>query len=932
MTATSGKAVFDERVEYPLPEKQGVRDYVVYFVPAGDGYGGGARYFFEKHFKRHVHKSASSFEEMIGVLQADAAAGAVSQIRELVLVAHGTSDRLIVPLVRGTSETSSPEYRNLTARSMGLLQRDLAEGKFASFRQKRRDVVARLGEGSWVTVRACKVGGSADAMYALFSFFGGRANVYAPREFQFFGSHPIMDGMRVKTKLEAHEHLVKQHFEPHDLHTPERKDAIVQFFVDRGRFSEPFELASTRIGGPPTDEQVRYDEIVRRLNALRIDDPLRARFSAAGHPLSGHARVRVKVRDAAWSIRDGVTHEDTRATVEYDVGEEVSAAGTGQKATLLASATVASAPSAREFFPLQLFFYESQNATWKGKLAPLAGYLEQPGTQADRERLDALVAALPTGTGATPLPAAVRAAIEEEAGVEVSAGARVRLLARPADGLRPTVWAVENGTRYVLRLEHPRTAQDVQGHSLSLYDGLEGKEHLQREYELMAYLGEDPDTPGTELPAYLDRFTIDELVGLIDHLRSPYRTANSYYIHHAQQAIKRKSNYFEWSQARREANPDVLGLAADPYESLVRSEAEDKQLLAYDFDFNGIWQEVKASHRSLTPVQNDLFAEEDLLDKLDLDLPDRASLETLDPDSPYTDLAELRRLEAQGFERYFEVEKTTFDAVEAESQSCEELRTVLSRWRELQGEQPEEIKRLLELETTADGKSYADHIHVLYEGFEILKMGVELYDMTALEEGIIPRLASHIPVLGVPTGLASSSAFVAFLEFLPAITIPLELWLKTAEAEAEADQVSENTGKLTAIRQWLRELIEQSSSDDFPDHVVIDLGVPGSSAPHMARYFEEQMDESQSFVVFPFIYDPDRAKKGFDDGVRLMEQAKDEILERAEDSMNEVLAKLDFGACKTKVLVDLGVIDLRKLRAEVVRRMCWALLDKLPKV
>ncbi len=109
MTLKTGKAIFDERVEYPLPEKHGVRDYIVYLVPASDGYGSGARYFFEKFFKRHVHKTAVSLEDVVNVLQADAAAAGVSQIRELVIVAHGTADRLIVPLVRGTSESLQPE-------------------------------------------------------------------------------------------------------------------------------------------------------------------------------------------------------------------------------------------------------------------------------------------------------------------------------------------------------------------------------------------------------------------------------------------------------------------------------------------------------------------------------------------------------------------------------------------------------------------------------------------------------------------------------------------------------------------------------------------------------------------------------------------------------------------------------------------------------
>src|SRR5262245_23252621 len=191
-----GHVIFDERVEYPLPAKQGVRDYIFYVVPASDGYGRSARYFFEKFpgFKRHVHKSVSSLEDLVSVLRADAVSGGISQIREIVIVAHGTTQGLVVPVVNGTTDENLPEFRYLTPLSLVFLQQDFAQGEFAAFKQKRKDIVARLKDSSWVTIRACKVGSSANAMYALFSFFGGRANVYAPREFQFFGTHPIVDG------------------------------------------------------------------------------------------------------------------------------------------------------------------------------------------------------------------------------------------------------------------------------------------------------------------------------------------------------------------------------------------------------------------------------------------------------------------------------------------------------------------------------------------------------------------------------------------------------------------------------------------------------------------------------------------------------------------------------------------------------------------
>ena len=64
--------------------------------------------------------------------------------------------------------------------------------------------------------------------------------------------------MRLETPLEVHEHLVRQHFLPKDVHTLERKNAYVTAMVDKGKFSEPFEIARMRvevrppIRSPPT--------------------------------------------------------------------------------------------------------------------------------------------------------------------------------------------------------------------------------------------------------------------------------------------------------------------------------------------------------------------------------------------------------------------------------------------------------------------------------------------------------------------------------------------------------------------------------------------------------------------------------------------------------------------------------------------------------
>ena len=230
-----GRELFEKRVEYPLPKKPGVRDYVFHFVPPDNPYGKSARPFFARFYPNHIKADVVSLEALITTLAAQVDSG-VTHIREVVIVAHGNPLGLLSPVVSGVSATHLREYKYTTAFALALLQNDLRAGDLEGFKNKRQKVVSNLHDDSWITIRACNIGRSQEAMYALYSFFGGRANVYAPMVYQVFGSPPITFGMRLDTRLRAHEHLVKQHFVPKDVHTHDRKDAIVTALVDPGAF------------------------------------------------------------------------------------------------------------------------------------------------------------------------------------------------------------------------------------------------------------------------------------------------------------------------------------------------------------------------------------------------------------------------------------------------------------------------------------------------------------------------------------------------------------------------------------------------------------------------------------------------------------------------------------------------------------------------
>jgi hypothetical protein len=97
-----GKSVFQSVVEYPLPKQAGIRDYLFYFVRPTDGYGRGARYFFDKFYPNHVRREAATLESLINTLHTDIVAGGFQQIRELVIVSHGSALGNSIRLMRRT--------------------------------------------------------------------------------------------------------------------------------------------------------------------------------------------------------------------------------------------------------------------------------------------------------------------------------------------------------------------------------------------------------------------------------------------------------------------------------------------------------------------------------------------------------------------------------------------------------------------------------------------------------------------------------------------------------------------------------------------------------------------------------------------------------------------------------------------------------------
>ncbi len=305
-----GRQLFTDRVEYPLPKQTGVRDYVFYLVDNKDKkYGKGARKFHAKFYTNHVkEEEVNSLEAVIASLAAQVDAG-VTHIREVVIVAHGNPLGLLSPVVSGATGANLKEFKYITAFALALLQNDLRAGKFQAFQRNRQKVVSHLGDDSWITVRACNIGRSQEAMYALYSFFGGRANVYAPMLYQFFGSPPITFGMRIDNRLHAHEHLVKQHFFPRDVHTLDRKDAIVTALLDPGTFTEPFAIASRPLDDTAPDQSKAYQQLIEQLNTRTVSAALTQAFAEHDFTLTPRPKVTVVTWSTNWQVTDEYPHE-----------------------------------------------------------------------------------------------------------------------------------------------------------------------------------------------------------------------------------------------------------------------------------------------------------------------------------------------------------------------------------------------------------------------------------------------------------------------------------------------------------------------------------------------------------------------------------------------------------------------------------------------
>lgn len=948
--AIRGKGLFEGLLDYPLPNVAGTRDYVFYFVPDA-GYGKAARRFFRKFYRQHVEHRVVSLEQMVATLHADVTQHGVQHIRELVMVCHGTPLALGIPL---PDVTNDDNMKSLNAYSMAVLQRQVLDGAHAAFRAQRAAVVSRLRLDSWVTVRACRFGQTDAGMYALYSFFGGNANVYAPEPYQLFGYQPIVEGMRFPDRLAVHRHLVSQRLLPKDVHTPDRQDAVVRALADPGAFSTPFALSSEALGGGGVPE---YEGLVNALNAEQVSATLRTKLHDNGFDLTAAPKAKVVVPDTTWIVRDKITDAAASFNVEFGIGEQVDL--TAATRTLLAQAQLPAAHSTSKTVPWQVFLGESEHDLYDGKAFNLAYARDDDVvTAANRVRFDALRALL-EGNGAQGQTFGagqidLRADFAAQ-GRTLVPGATIAAEAPPPRA----VWKVgpdEDGVSYLIKLEHSYVQVDTDqlrgvgwtaAQTLNVFLDLDEAALLRHRDEVLAYIGTDLDSPGVELAASMDRLSIDDLLDLITHLRAPYRPRNAIYLDQAQQAITRKADFEAWWRTRFPDPNQSPFPSTDPLTELSLQEGEDKKATIYDFRFGGNWAEVKASTDTPFAFQQDLFEEEPLARRFriaDTDLGKRDAL-IFDEDSPYTDVAELRALESLGLNQYFAIaEKQEFTApAEAEVVSCADFRAAVMRVKDLSNAPVEQLAAALAGQTTPGGTSYLDIILELRKKYALLRNMVTLGGLSDIVKlPSIPDPTNAYDVAKTVAGFVAKrlewEVGVAAIKYLGtidvAVTVPWKLWWHFLDLQMEGVERWTAAGRIIGVRTWLRRLmaLTREREIDFPDDVAFDLTV--ASSPNASYYMEAynvEMDQAENtYNALRYVHFPDELKEGFDDGAAAMNRAWPTLRRYADEAANEVLRAQGLDGCRAQALIDAGFLEPRAIRAMVVRALAQKLLAELP--
>ena len=226
-------------------------------------------------------------------------------------------------------------------------------------------------------------------------------------------------------------------------------------------------------------------------------------------------------------------------------------------------------------------------------------------------------------------------------------------------------------------------------------------------------------------------------------------------------------------------------------------------MVAYEFDFNDIWQEVKQSFPVVPAFQNDLFEEDEPVERIRGSEPisDRNSVDDINAKSPSRDLETLRKIETQGLDPFFVESKEVLEEPPPARPTCDEFRAIIEKWKELQGQPVEAIRDQLNAIVTPEGHTFYHYLWEAFEWYERVNTPLEFLELAGM--------AKSIPALIVENVAFLEESVAAKWRIADSLLLPLTgifMWLGFAMEQQEAVEAWERIGKLVAVRQWLEEL------------------------------------------------------------------------------------------------------------------------------
>lgn len=905
-----GQTIFENIVEYPLPKKRGIKDYIFYFVPTSKGYGLGASVFFRKYYKHHIPKKAKSLEEIIDILYSEIQSKSIDQIRELIIVSHGNMCELLFPVTKTAfeNEENKAKYQIIRPGTLVNLQEAFKANDPASkdFKDKRKEVIQKFTDSSRVTIRACNFGSSRDGLFALYSFFGGRANVYAPCEYQFFLDRlGIGEKSRLQTDLDFYQHLVKQGYISRKTKQSEtRRAKLIKELIEPGRSKHRFELSSytidnNRVVSGDKDEQ---DSLIKAFNQETVPDSVKEQFIQEKVPLSGKETIQIRKKNEKWILFDDelkINKYTYRIRYTIRVEYEQYSDEKNHQAALYVY-PVLNHRNSLPSIPFQLFFSDDQDEEFKGQIFELASYSTIPNEEPDAEgkaNYDAYVKLLDDGELQDNNGHNILTAFEQES----VALTNPKIVPLPPVRNRKQ-WGIQDGSAYTIKESFYYIYPKGFMTALKVFEPITRQKRL----DFFEFQGSDPDNPGTELMAYLDNHSLEELYDLIHFLREPYKEDHAFYIYMALEAMERKSGFLTWPVKKEvdEKRKNVPLLRA--WDELSDLERADKEKYAYYF--SNVWREAKASTSRDKEFTVDLFEEKKL------PFPSEILGEVMEPDTPESDpeILEKDSNNPKGVPdpspEYFDKE-TVFQEVKREDLSCQKFKKALEIIKQNKGKKWEEIEKIFRDTKIDDSNTLYDYFtsNYGYNSFELASQILEFFSPYASDSGTI------VGTLG--TFAESRLVFAGSVFF--AIAGPLLMMKDILGEISKGEQVYKRVGIITGLKQgnaMIMEIIFDYNNHSVPIGTSYDLL---SKAPnHIEAYKTFTGDTRVLILMSEFL---DAHEEGYKIGLKEVNQALNEDLSKYMSLFKQFVMEKGLKECQFKELLNSGLIDENMVKRAILR-------------